>query len=70
MNARKRSLRKIDCVRCASAPLFGNPLPYGRGEIDAHIIGVPLKSASMRGKPLGFPLKITEKSFISLKLFS
>ena len=67
MNARKRSLRKIDCVRCASAPLFGNPLPYGRGEIDAHIIGVPLNSASMRGKPLGFPLQFARFCFISLK---
>ncbi|MFR1555410.1 MAG: hypothetical protein ACLSTV_12175, partial [Coriobacteriales bacterium] len=46
---------------------FGNPLPYGKGEIDAHICGVPFKSASMRGKPLGFPLKIARFCFVSSK---
>jgi len=31
---------------------------------------VALLRRALRGKPLGFPLKFTEKSFISLKLFS
>ena len=31
-------------------------MPYGRGENAAHINGVLLKSAALRGKPFGFPL--------------
>ena len=41
-----------------SAPLFGNPLPYGKGEFAALYNLRALKSAAKRGKPFGFPLKI------------
>ena len=30
MNARKRSLRKIDCVRCDSAPQFAKTFAFGK----------------------------------------
>ena len=45
-------------------PLFADTSAYGRGEIDAHIFGVPFISASMRGKPFGFPLKIARFCFV------
>ncbi len=34
MNARKRSLRKIGCVRCVSAPLFANTFAFA-GKVNA-----------------------------------
>ena len=40
-----------------SAPLFGNPLPYGKGEFAALYNSRALKCAAKRGKPLGFPLE-------------
>ena len=58
---------------------FSPDLPQGfweEGEFAAFIKGVPLKHAAKREKPPpsetngGVALKITEKSFISLKLFS
>ncbi|HIX47264.1 MAG TPA: hypothetical protein H9737_06220 [Candidatus Borkfalkia faecigallinarum] len=58
---------------------FSPDLPQGfweKGEFAAFIKGVPLKHAAKREKPPpskangGVALKITEKSFISLKLFS
>ena len=44
-----------------SAPLFGNPLPYGKGEFAALYNLRALKSAAKRGKPFGCPLKLTKK---------
>ena len=58
---------------------FSPDLPQGfqeKGEFAAFIKGVPLKHAAKREKPPpseangGVALKITEKSFIGLKLFS
>ena len=44
-----------------SAPLFGNPLPYGKGEFAALYNLCALRSAAKRGKPFGCPLKLTKK---------
>ncbi|HIY97523.1 MAG TPA: hypothetical protein H9729_07525, partial [Candidatus Borkfalkia excrementigallinarum] len=46
---------------------FADTSAHGRGESDAHIYSVLLKGASLRGKPLWFPLKIVEICFVIAK---
>ena len=107
INARKRPLRKIDCVRCVSATQFADTSAYGKGEVarfynmrallrgppksqqakQRDILGeeeqqvyegvaasfarrlpsVALLRRALRGKPLGFPLKLTTFCFVSSK---
>ncbi len=50
MNARKRSLRKIDCVRCVSAPLFANTFAFAGKVSRAILILCVPRNIARRGK--------------------